>query len=40
MGFVSGLSALLTLIFAPLIIKVLIVVVPLVLDKLNYWSAE
>jgi len=32
------LSALLTLIFAPWEIKLLIMVIPLVLDKLNNWS--
>jgi hypothetical protein len=40
MGFLSGLSALLTVIFPPFIVKVLIVVIPLVLDRLNYWSAD
>jgi hypothetical protein len=40
MGFISALSALLTLIFAPLIVKIFIVIVPLVLDKLNYWSTD
>jgi hypothetical protein len=39
MIFVSGLAVFLTLIFAPLIVKVIIVVFPFVLEKLKYWSA-
>lgn len=34
------LSALLTLIFAPWGLKLLIMAIPLVLDKLNYWSEK
>lgn len=40
MGCASALSALLTLIFAPWFIKLFIVVIPFVLDKLNYWPTE
>ncbi len=40
MGFTAVLSMFLTLIFAPWALKLLILAVPLVLDKLNYWSAE
>jgi hypothetical protein len=40
MGCASALSAVLTLIFAPWILKLAIVAVPLVLDKVNYWSNE
>jgi hypothetical protein len=38
MGFVSILSALLTLIFVPWTVKVIVLVVPILLDKFNYWS--
>ncbi|MGK7874857.1 MAG: riboflavin synthase subunit alpha [Xenococcaceae cyanobacterium] len=40
MGFTAVLSLFLTLIFAPWILKLLILAVPLVLDKLNYWSGK
>ncbi len=40
MGFTAALSLFLTLIFAPWALKLLILAVPLVLDKLNYWSAK
>lgn len=40
MGFVSALSAFLTLVFAPSLVKVLIILIPLILDKLNYWSTD
>ena len=39
-GFAAVLSALLTLIFAPWIVKLVVIAVPLVLDKLNYWKTE
>lgn len=40
MGCASALSALLTLIFAPWFVKIFIMIVPIVLDKLNYWNLE
>jgi hypothetical protein len=38
MGFASALSVILTLIFAPWLVKLIVVAIPLVLDKINYWS--
>jgi hypothetical protein len=40
MAFASALSTILTLIFAPWLVKLIIVAVPLVLEKLNSWSME
>ena len=40
MGFAAALSALLTLIFAPWIMKLVIVGVFLVLGKFDYWKTE
>lgn len=38
MLFISGFLILLALIFAPVVIKLVIVIIPFILDKFNYWS--
>ena len=40
MGFTSVLALFLTLLFAPWVLKLAIVAVPLTLDKFNSWAAE
>ena len=40
MGFTSILAIFLTLLFAPWVLKLAIVAVPLTLDRFNSWAAE
>lgn len=40
MGFVSVLSALLTVIFVPWTVKLIVLIIPILLDKFNNWSSE